>query len=138
MTRASPSTPIPRSSSSAQMSRMRSGGSPSSPVTWTIRSVPPASGRHGGPEASARRAYAASRRVGDSDGGSTAFGIGLARSAAEAAQEAQDQVQTDEQQDELSRREGQRDVVVLDCLVEGLGRFGHGFAPRSAASAMAS
>src|SRR3990170_2720462 len=111
MTSASPSTLIPRSSSSAQMSRMRSGGSPSSPVTWTMRSVPPASGRHGGPEASARRAYAASRRVGDSDGGSTAFGIGLWRSpsAAEAAQEAQDQVETDDQQRELSRRERQGD-----------------------------
>ena len=43
------STAIPRSSSRPQMSRTRSGGSPISPVTCTIRSVPPATGRHGGP-----------------------------------------------------------------------------------------
>ncbi len=41
---ASPSTAIPRSSSRCHRSSIRSGGSPSSPVRATIRSVPPAIG----------------------------------------------------------------------------------------------
>src|SRR5688500_10133026 len=99
---------MPRSSSSAQISSIRSGGSPISPVTWTSRSVPPAIARHGAPSESARRAYAASRRVGDSDGGSMAFGIG--GSAPQSAQEADEQVDANRHEDELAGRHRQRHV----------------------------
>ena len=43
----SPRIAIPRSSSTCHRSMTRSGGGPSSPVSWTSRSVPPAIGRCG-------------------------------------------------------------------------------------------
>ena len=43
--RPSPSAAMPRSSSSRHRSTVRAGGSPSSPVSATSRSVPPATGR---------------------------------------------------------------------------------------------
>ena len=45
-----------RSSISSGASKLTVEGSPTSPVTWTMRSVPPAIGCHGGPSASARSA----------------------------------------------------------------------------------
>src|SRR5688572_7623864 len=120
MMSASASTRMPRSSFSPQMSSTRPGGSPISPVIVTIRSVPPARGRHAPPSASASasRAYASSSAVGDAEGGSTAFGIG---SAAQAADEAEQQPDPDHGQQQLGRRHGQRDVMVLDGLGEALG-----------------
>ena len=53
MTSASPSSSIPRRASSRPRSRMRSGTGPSSPVIWTIRSVPPAIGRQASEASSA-------------------------------------------------------------------------------------
>ena len=68
---------MPRSASSRHRSTIRSGGSPSSPVSATIRSVPPAIGRAG---PAARTAYASARSRGLETGGST--GIGSAPDAA--------------------------------------------------------
>ena len=71
-------TAIPRSSSSPHRSTTRSGGSPSSPVRATIRSVPPAIGRVR-PSATASRASA--RLRGLTTGGSTGTGYPWLRAA---------------------------------------------------------
>ena len=59
---------MPRSSSSRHRSSTRSGGGPSSPVIWTMRSVPPAIGRQPSPPASNGRPrparWASERRLG--------------------------------------------------------------------------
>jgi hypothetical protein len=115
------STLMPRSSSRPQMSRTRSGGSPISPVIWTMRSVPPASGRHGAPPHRPGGRSAAARRVGDSDGGSTAFGIGQRLRLRMSAREPD----TDDEEDQLAGRQRQGDVAVLDRLGQALGMFGH-------------
>src|SRR6266850_3401165 len=81
MTSALDSIRIPRSSSRCQMSRTRSGGSPSSPVIWTSRSVPPATGRY---RSAPSRLYASASERGEATGGSTGIGSGgvVARPAA--------------------------------------------------------
>ena len=70
-------TEMPRNSSRCQMSRTRSGGGASSPVIWTIRSVPPAMGRS--PSVAASMSSASTSVRGETTGGSTAAGISARR-----------------------------------------------------------
>src|SRR6185436_1126938 len=82
-------------------------------------------------------AYAASRRVGDSEGGSTAFGIGSSARPAQAAGDPQQQPEAEDGQDQLRGRQRQGDVAILDRLRQALA-LAHGADLRSAARAMAS
>src|SRR3990170_4934600 len=72
-TRASPSTRMPRSSSSRHRSSIRSGIGVVSAAIWTSTSVPPAIGRWG---AAASSAYACPRLVGEATGGSAGIAFG--------------------------------------------------------------
>ena len=102
----SPSIAMPRSSSSPHRSTIASGGSPSSPVRATIRSVPPAIGR-AGPVGEDRVGLGEARGL--VTGGSTGIGAQRPRRTRDASDGQQDERGDDAEPDrELLRRDRDR------------------------------